>query len=101
MKALPKEAPGEMHTVAQTLIARYEKTGKDASGYIYFDRHQSEHVPEEWAIADNFERNEAIIFKVATSQWCRRDIYTGTDTKLSGIGAALKAARAWKLNPNR
>jgi len=98
---LPKEAPEEVRKVAQLLIARYEKAGRDASGYVLVRRHESDLVPEEWAIADNFERNDPLIFKVANSQWCRRDGYTGTDTGLSGLGAALKAARTWKLKPDR
>lgn len=101
MKTLPKEAPEEVHKVAQALIAKYMKAGKDASSYIYFDRHESELCPEEWAIADNFERNEALIFKVGTFQWCQRGIYTGSDTRLLGLGGALKAVRSWKLNPSR
>jgi hypothetical protein len=98
MKELPKEAPDEVRKVAQTLIARYKKARKDASSYIYFARHDPEQVSEEWAIADNFERNETLVFKVATSKWWCRDLYTGTDMALSGLEGALKAARTWKLN---
>jgi hypothetical protein len=100
MKELPKEAPDEVHKIAQLLIARFKEAGKDASEYIYFSRDGSEQIPEEWAIEDNFQRNDALIFKVATSQWCHRGIATDDDVDLSGLGGAIKAVRAWRLNPN-
>ena len=94
LKKLPKEAPAEVHRVSQALIAKYQKARKDPRDYVFYVLRDSGTDSEAWSIADNFESNESLIFKVKSSEWYRRDIYVGTDSRV--IGGVLKAVRRWK-----
>ena len=98
-KELPKEAPDEVHRVSQAIIAKFQKARKDPRDYVYYVLRNSGTNSEAWSIADNFERNEALIFKVKSSEWYRRDIYTGSDSRV--IGGVLKSVRAWKTRQQK
>ena len=93
-KELPKEAPDEVHRVSQALTAKYQNARKNPCDYVFYVLRDSGTDSEAWSIADNFERNESLIFKVKSSEWYRRDIYVGTDSKV--IGGVLRAVRRWK-----